>query len=724
MDVFLSRVTQQAMNYAIRSGITITAGYAIRQSAKLLKTVSDSERVELQTLQERLQSKIKIISPAIDMIELIAARGNTSLESALALTKSLRWDIQNLGLRLSKAVSVEELYRKGAISVTGRTKLDGEIKSIIKDIRNLLQRIEDAVPLINLAITTSGANLSTSLPSTVSPSRLLQASTFLTSGDTQYSMSPSQPVQIGPTFTLSVYMLFSGHIRPVDEESVRNTTWKEVIHKARVKLRRVSMDMIFPSYRNLHRQHDLTKVRDIREEARKDEFAYQILIIEDLDDGRVHTDVENMGSYEDVDLAGIREIIPIHEISKIFYADTGKILNIGSEGETNNPILLLKRDTNAIPPRRMMDQRDSDFTDFEEEETGENSGDEEQSHLDAQLLGGDSSSAHLDDQSESQKYKFPRGLDLEWIAFEVHDENEDSDSETEAESDLESPADASTSTSGSTRKPCSISVEPQLSEKIAQLHLRGDDKSSPAPSLPPTPHRQLTTQPSSQPLLQQPTLSNPLFNHIRTSLSLLETLLRLTSLQQFQQQSHLSITDELLNFFLEESSATGAGGDEHHRQRVRAEARRKVGWDPYNESPLKRHGEEYQYNGADAEFEQGSTKLSPSPVAWNTRVAAEWSLPLKGTYPGSPTESQLPGSRRRSRRSTTPLEYPIDSSAPESPSIRAARNGGWRPEILRRQQLQRREGSQLVRPETGQTDQELGASPASIRETSREGLGS
>ncbi|EER41514.1 RanGTP-binding protein [Histoplasma capsulatum H143] len=588
MSPFYQDVTQQAMNYAIRSGITITAGYAIRQSAKLLKTVSDSERVELQTLQERLQSKIKIISPAIDMIELIAARGNTSLESALALTKSLRWDIQNLGLRLSKAVSVEELYRKGAISVTGRTKLDGEIKSIIKDIRNLLQRIEDAVPLINLAITTSGANLSTSLPSTVSPSRLLQASTFLTSGDTQYSMSPSQPVQIGPTFTLSVYMLFSGHIRPVDEESVRNTTWKEVIHKARVKLRRVSMDMIFPSYRNLHRQHGLTKVRDIREEARKDEFAYQILIIEDLDDGRVHTDVENMGSYEDVDLAGIREIIPIHEISKIFYADTGKILNIGSEGETNNPILLLKRDTNAIPPRQ---------------ETGENSGDEEQSHLDAQLLGGDSSSAHLDDQSESQKYKFPRGLDLEWIAFEVHDENEDSDSETEAESDPEPPADASTSTSGSTRKPCSISVEPQLSEKIAQLHLQ------------------------------------------------------------------------------------------------------------------------YQYNGADAEFEQGSTKLSPSPVAWNTRAAAEWSLPLKGTNPGSPTESQLSGSRRRSfRRSTTPLEYPIDSSAPESPSIRAARKGGWRPEILRRQQLQRREGSQLVRPETGQTDQELGASPASIRETSREGL--
>ncbi|PGH08154.1 hypothetical protein GX51_01307 [Blastomyces parvus] len=719
------QVTQQAMNYAIRSGITITAGYAIRQSSKLLKTVSDSERAELQTLQGRLQSKIKIISPAIDMIELIAARGNTSLESALALTKALRWDIQRLGERLSKAVSVEELYRKGAISSKGRAHLDDEIKFIIKDIRNLLQRIEDAVPLINLAITTSGASLSTSLPATVSPSRLLQASTFLTSGDTQYSMSPSQPVQIGPTFTLSVYMLFSGHIRPVDEESVRNTTWKEVIHKARVKVRRVPMDMIFPSYANPHHPHERSSARNIRGETRIDEFAYQFLIIEDLDDGRVHTDVENASSYEDVALAGIREIVPIHEISKIFYADTGKILNIGSEGETNNPILLLKRDINAIPPRRMMDQRDADFDEFGEERTSENSEDEEQSQLDAQLLGGDAPSpAHQDDPSESQQYKFPPALDLEWIAFEVYDESEDSDSETEAESESEPPI-PSTSTSSSTHNSRSKSVDPQLSDKMANLHLRTEDKSSSYPSLPPTSQGQMASQPWSQLPNQQSTLTNPLFNNIRTSLSLLETLLRLTSLQQFQQQSHLSITDELLNFFLEESSATGAGGDEHHRQRVRAEARRKVGWDPYNESPLKRHGEEYQYqyNGADGEFEQAPIRSTPSSAALSPRVAG-WTSPLSSPYPGSPSEIQQFDRRRRSsRRSTTPLESPIDSSVPVSPSIRPPRQAGLRPTTLRRQHPQRKESSPSVHLGTGQTDEGLGTSPGSIRENSKGGPG-
>ena len=60
MDILLGKVTQQAMNYAIRSGITITAGYAIRQSSRLLKSVEGTEREELQDLQERLNSKIKV----------------------------------------------------------------------------------------------------------------------------------------------------------------------------------------------------------------------------------------------------------------------------------------------------------------------------------------------------------------------------------------------------------------------------------------------------------------------------------------------------------------------------------------------------------------------------------------------------------------------------------------------------------------------------------------
>lgn len=37
MDIFLAKLTQQAMNYAIRSGISITSGFAIHQCSRLLK---------------------------------------------------------------------------------------------------------------------------------------------------------------------------------------------------------------------------------------------------------------------------------------------------------------------------------------------------------------------------------------------------------------------------------------------------------------------------------------------------------------------------------------------------------------------------------------------------------------------------------------------------------------------------------------------------------------
>ncbi|PKY03283.1 RanGTP-binding protein [Aspergillus campestris IBT 28561] len=636
MDVFLSRLTQQAMNYAIRSGIAITANYAIGQSSRLLKNVENrEEREELLSLQQRLESKIQVISPAIDMIELIAARGNTSLESAVYLTKSLRLDIQALGQRLANAAASEELMRRGAKSSRDRSRNDAEIKYIIKDIKKLLIRIEDAVPLMNLAITTSGAKLSTNLPSTISPSRLLQASTFLTAGDTQYSMFPAQAIQIGPTFTLSLYMLFASHLRPNDEEGIRTTTWKEVVHKARLKLRRVPMDLTVPPAEAPPHHVQLPA------EARVDEFAYQLLLIEDLDDGRVHTldeDEPQPQAYEDVKTAGLREIVPIHQISKIFYADTGKILNISPDGETNNPVLLLKRDIHAIPPRRMVEREQSAYGHSDDDSDQDSAVDELQSQLDAQLNGSASAAPHTSfhETSIPDEWRFPKNLDPEWMAFEVYNEEDDSDTESEADT------------------PQSRQREDSLDpEQFAKLSLDPEQRRS----TPPRPRG--LSKPTST---TTKTITNPLYNNIRTSLSLLETLLRLTSLQQFQQQSHLSISDELLNFFLEESSTTGAGGDEQHRQRLRADARRRVGWDPYDESPVKRRGEDYQYAGTPLRAyssHDGSDYPFNSPSDYRAR-----GLHLRSREhtpnPETPSQSRRGtpvknGSRRQSAMRGTPL---------------------------------------------------------------------
>ncbi|KAL9084907.1 MAG: hypothetical protein Q9165_007860 [Trypethelium subeluteriae] len=703
MDILLNKVTQQAMNYAIRSGITITGGYAIRHASRLLNTTPKcSERDELSRLQARLESKIRIISPAIDMIELIAARGNTTLESAVTLTKDIRWEIQNLGTRLSNAANEEELSRRGSSRAKPREQTELTLKLIISDIKKLLERIEDAVPLINLAITTSGVNLSTNLPSTVSPSRLLQASTFLTGGDAQYTAFPGHTVQIGPTYTLSMYMLFAGHAwRSQDEDSIREATWKEVIHKARVKLLRVPLHQLYalpnsmPDTAEDISGHGLEDPQHnhIPGEAKAFEFTYQILLVEDLDDDRFHSfeDGESKPEpFEDVQVAGLRDVIPIHEISKIFYADTGKILNIGTEGEVNNPILLLKRDVHADPPRRMMERRRS-FSSLHANSEGTN-GDEspsetaavndEQPELDAQIRRESSVAPTKDDHEVEQqrdRWRLPPDLDPEWMAFEVYTETPDSEDE-----DTE-PTTADTESSPLRPRQSSrqSSVDTNVTNALSHLQL--------SPQPPGSSPNALTQQQSSLGPAAQPV--GP--GQVKTSLSLLEMLIRLTALQQFRQDSHLSIDDELLNFFLEDSSTTGAGPDAEQRQRVRRDARRRVGFDPYDESPVKRRGEEYIQHPPPEHFYEAS----PNSVAYDDRVDSGYAPPWSGVeneapgvgseramrfteqrayssgMPSSPSPGYFSGSRRTSSRAGTPnrgQSLPVTPRTPPGTGTRSA----------------------------------------------------
>jgi hypothetical protein len=313
--------------------------------------------------------------------------------------------------------------------------------------------------------------------------------------------------------------------------------------------------------------------------------------------------------------------------------------------------LLLKRDINAIPPRRMMERREAEFDEFEQKLSELPGNTTIPFHVDAQISAERPLlPSHQHDSKEhaaSYPWNFPAGLDPEWVAFEVYNEVEDSDSETEPESPPSS----------------------RHFLRAQSAHLDGGEK------LPMSPPEHQITMSLSHAQRQRSTMSNPLFNSIRTSLSLLETLLRLTSLQIFQQQSHLSISDELLNFFLEESSTTGAGGDEQHRQRIRAEARRKVGWDPYDESPLKRRGEDYQYR--DKRYEDsGNTPdgwvsgAENSPILTSKMSTDDVDQSPRREYTTSPNSS------RHVRRHESPpalsqslnTRFLISPDSPSSPS--------------------------------------------------------
>lgn len=643
---------------------------------------------------------------------LSSARGNTTLESAVTLTKGIRWDIQSLGMRLAKAATAEELSRKNKSRAKTRAAHEYEIKAIIRDIKKLLTKIDDAVPLVNLAITTSGASLSTTLPATVSPSRLLQASHLLIAGDTQYSKDPNLSAQVGPTLTLSLYMLFAGHAyRGHDEEGIRETTWKEVIHKARVKLLRVPLRSTYGSPGQLHHSKeakDYLTGKDshlIAGEGKVTEYAYQLEIVEDFDDDRVHSYEEGEpqpGPYGDVQLAGIREILPIHQISKIFYADTGKILNIGNQNETNSPVLLLKRDINALPPRRMMEGQETqnewydDGDDIpseeipvpdEKEESRPEYEEDDEFDIDEQLrresMAPESPRKVSDLPPElNTTWRLPKDLDPEWLALEVYTEAEDSDSDDEFEPEQNGEAAYISS------RPSTSDVRPStndLTTDLANLKL-----SSPAPATPSSalllPHSE-----SPNPSPSKSTKSSAQIQHqiqIRSSLSLLEILIRLTTLQQFQQAPHLTIPDELLTFFLQESSSTGAGRDESERKRTRMMARKKVGFDPYDESPVKKHGEDYQYgNGQDDDGGHDGYGYEREGTPWdekeNIPASPRWirersSTPQRSSpAPRSRFEGEVRQSRERDISSPTPSS-PISPYRPKSqPQFQQRQGNGY-----------------------------------------------
>jgi hypothetical protein len=187
------------------------------------------------------------------------------------------------------------------------------------------------------------------------------------------------------------------------------------------------------------------------------------------------------------------------------------------------------------------------------------------------------------EHADSRAWRLPANLDPEWIAFEVYNDEDDSESDRD---DLDTPTtDTPPSRAGRSRY---TSPEPAIANALSKLTLRSETATL-------SPHRIFHDSPNLPAFntvlqLSPNKRSQPA---IKTSLSLLEMLTKLAALQQFRQESHLAIEDELLNFFLEDSGTAGAGADKTKRRRMRHDAARRVGFDPYDESPIKRRNETY-----------------------------------------------------------------------------------------------------------------------------------
>ncbi|CAN6659712.1 ran-specific GTPase-activating protein 30 [Trichomonascus vanleenenianus] len=306
MEDLLAKAGSQAVTFAIRSGISIASSYAIKTLGKFLdKLPEDEKKNNLAIIKSRLQTKITIITPAIDLIELISARGNTSLSSTLELTQELKADIDEFEKKIE---SINE-----EILLSGRRTVNDSNQAVVKQVEayigNLLFRIEEAIPLISLALTTSGANLSSNLPDSVSPGRLLQAANYLSKGDTEFeNKSRKSNLQIGPTFILKLYSIFYGTARDSHTTAAGDITWKEEFAKCSVKLWRAPCENKF------------------------DRYNYELTIEEDLDDGRYHDKHETVS----------KRVVDVCSVTRLFFSASGRLLEIE---DSQSPVLVLKLNT-------------------------------------------------------------------------------------------------------------------------------------------------------------------------------------------------------------------------------------------------------------------------------------------------------------------------------------------------------------------------------------------
>ncbi|CRK29515.1 hypothetical protein BN1708_004977 [Verticillium longisporum] len=611
MDALLSRLGYQALNMAMRSGLALTSTYAVTQCSRLMKKIDDKTiRTDLKRLQRQLNSKIKVVSPAIDLIEFKSGRGNAFLESAVPIARALHIAITSL----SKELDEVTLTIEQSPCASPPDKVITQLGRIIASMKDLLARIDHDIPLLHMAITASGESLTSTLSPGVSPSRLLQASTLLNFGDTQYAYDPTRPVQIGPCFTFSLYMLFLGHTDQSTEspttvpytpdlsrngaqkqepygieEGDKRPIWQEVLHKARVRLCRTPLDHVFDrrvGYRSqlkapehgsvgAHVSSPLTNPL-----STPVEYAYHMEIIEDLDDGRLHGDDHVQDCpFDGIARAGIRESIPLFQLSKIFYADTGRILNIGQDSEDNNPVLLLKRDVSTRPTASTSDavvqstcsteEVSPDCEDLQQDV-------DQQIQEESLYIGEAMSSAMKADDTDCEEphsvWSFPPHIDPEWLAFEVFVDDFD-DHDTGDESSDHSSVNNDYRTKPTTAGSDDPLVDNRMLEQLQSISLSAPHHTACEP-----------TAQSSASSARSFAARSP-FGAITTSISLMEMLIRLASLQEFQQASHLSIDDHVLAFFLEETSTTGL--DREHRWKARNKARRHIGFDPYTDTPTK-----------------------------------------------------------------------------------------------------------------------------------------
>lgn len=327
MDEILAKASNQAVTFAIRSGISLASGYAIKAVSKFLDRIPESEKNRLMAKRHKIQLKINIISTSIELIRLVGAQGNTSLESTNVMIDELNEEFEQFDNTIEIIINKLSNNNEGDM-----------IKKVEKYMNLLIEKIDESVPLINLAIVTNGISVTRDLPKHISISRLIESSNILITANT----SPKDNA-IGPVFDLKYYTIFYNpsrlkYIEEAKENSVDLINWKEEFARCKVNLKKI------------------------------DQFDYSIEITENFDDGRFHDDEKPKV-----------KTIPIGSVEKLFFSASGKLLKLEN---ANSPVLILKLGSEYIAfgevdPKDFLDDDDDNDNDEDEDDNNTNDNDDE-----------------------------------------------------------------------------------------------------------------------------------------------------------------------------------------------------------------------------------------------------------------------------------------------------------------------------------------------------------
>ncbi|EEQ39117.1 hypothetical protein CLUG_03245 [Clavispora lusitaniae ATCC 42720] len=351
MDDILAKASSQAMSFAIRSGISLASGFAIKTVARFLDKIPPAEKKRIEAANARLHQKTKIVATAIDLVRLEAARGHSALEATVDLVADLSDQIARFD---------ENIVR--LVDAMNNSNQKATIVQVERAIGELLAEINDAIPLLNLSLVACGANLEAARAPRFSPGRLLQAAAHLEACDRHFDGARDVPA--GPPFDLTMYTVF---YRAKSAETKQ--TEKKQLETKQSKAKQLATQTETNSEKfadsesvglTWKEEYARASVRLVR--RRGDARAYEIVAAEDFDDGRYHED----------EPARQRNIAVAH-IRRQFFSASGRLLRL--EG-SNSPVLIFKVAAAAgAPPEYIAfgearfdsdSDSDSDSSDYED----------------------------------------------------------------------------------------------------------------------------------------------------------------------------------------------------------------------------------------------------------------------------------------------------------------------------------------------------------------------